>query len=101
MLKWKTYDWFFNYVHVLRISSSIHVHIMMKEEMMLGCKEAQHLRAESVLLFIGLLEFPGPAALTQVTVTVYSVKGSRFTSRTDSVSELTLLLILSAESSIA
>ena len=100
MLKRKTYDWFYNYVHVLRISSSIHVHIMMKEEMMLGCKEAQHLRAESVLLPIGLLEFPGPAALTQVTVTVYSVKGSRFTSRTDSVSELTLFT-LSAESSIA
>ena len=48
-------------------------------------------------MIVGVLVFPGPAAFTQVTVIVYSVNGSRFTSCTDSVSELTVLVTLLAE----
>ena len=50
-----------------------------------------------VFIVIGVLVFPTPAAFTQVTVIVYSVNGSRFTSCTDSVSELTFLVTLLAE----
>ena len=50
------------------------------------------LRAESVLIRSGLLVFPAPAPFTQVTVMVYCVKGSRFTSWIDSVSVVTTLL---------